>query len=481
MPWVPSGDRAGGTGPSLPSVTRRELRPRPPTALRPASLIAAVLLTVLVTGGGAAAEAAALPAPPPPVPALLADLDPTPRPLTGVRQSTACVTPAAGGEALVPATPWAQQRLRFTDAWAFTQGAGQTVAVIDTGVAAHPRLAGRLVDGGDFVGTGGALSDCDGHGTLVAGIIAAAPDPRTGFVGVAPDARVLSIRQSSATVSTSRGEGGGNVLTLAEAVVHAVTLGADVVNISEAACVPAADAGRVLAPLRAAVRFAVDSDVVVVAAAGNAGSGSCVQSTAAEGGQVVAPAWFSDDVLSVGYSGRDGQPAEPSVRGPWVSLSAPGTEIVSLSPTGAGLVDRVVPPGSAAPVAVEGTSFSAPYVSGVVALVRARHPELTPRQVMDRVRSTATHPVGPTGRDDAVGAGTVDPVAAVADVRPVEFEGGGAGRAGADASAGRVDLRAGGDADSGARVVALIGSAGVLTLAAAFAAILVVRRGPRVR
>ena len=431
-------------------------------------------------------------APPPPDAALLAALDPTPRPLTGVRRSTACVAPAAGGEVLVPGAPWAQQRLRFTDAWAFTRGAGQTVAVIDTGVSPHPRLAGRLVDGGDFVGGvgagadagagegGGSLADCDGHGTLVAGIVAAAPDPRTGFVGVAPDARVLSFRQSSATVATARGPGGGNVLTLAEAVVHAVRLGATVINISEAACVPAADAARILAPLRAAVRFAVDSDVVVVAAAGNAGSGACVASDQAPGGQVVAPAWFADDVLSVGYTARDGRPGDPSVRGPWVSLSAPGTEIVSLSPTGPGLVDRVEPPGSGLEQGVEGTSFATPYVSGVVALVRARRPDLSARQVMDRVRATAAHPPGPSGRDDAVGAGTVDPVAAVADVRPVELGAAPPGTGGPPVPR-RVDLHPVGDADSEPRTVALIGTAGALTLAAAIAAVLVLRRSARDR
>lgn len=427
------------------------------------------------------------PQPPPPDPALLRDLDPTPRPLPGVARRVGCVRPTGVGGEVVADAPWSQQRLRFTDAWRFTRGAGQTVAVIDTGVAPHPRLAGRLVDGGDFVATDGGLADCDGHGTLVAGIVAAAPDPRTGFVGVAPEARVLSIRQSSATVATPRGPGGGTVDTLAAAIVRAVALGADVVNISEAACLPAADAPRLLAPLRAAVSYAVSSDVVVVAAAGNAGSGACVQTPDGEvAGQVVAPAWFGDDVLSVGYTRRDGVPAPQSIRAPWVSLSAPGSEIVSLSPTGAGVVDQVVPVGAASAVGIEGTSFAAPYVSGVVALVRARYPGLSARQVMERVVATATHPAGPTGRDDAVGAGTVDPVAAVADVRPAEFGAAGAAAGpGGGPTAGRVDLRAAGDADSGARTVALVGSAvallaGVLAGTLGFA-VLVARRARRPR
>ncbi|MEJ2888476.1 type VII secretion-associated serine protease mycosin [Actinomycetospora aeridis] len=453
---------------------------------RVARAVVAVITAVLVvaTPGTAAADA---PVPPPPDPAALARLDPDPRPLPGVSARVACVRSAGGGDAAIPGAPWGQQRLRFTDAWRFTRGAGQTVAVIDTGVSRHPRLAGRLVDGGDFVGTQDGLTDCDGHGTLVAGIIAAAPEQSTGFVGVAPDARVLSIRQSSGTVRTtapdgSTTDGGGNVDTLAEAILRATSLGATVINISEAACVPAADAARGLASLRAAVRAAVDANVVVVAAAGNAGSGACVQAADGESpGQVVAPAWFGDDVLSVGYTRRDGLPAPQSIRGPWVSLAAPGSEIVSLDPAGPGLVDTITPIGAGRPIPIEGTSFAAPYVSGVVALVRARYPGLDARQVMARVTSSADRGNQAGGRDDAVGAGTVDPVSAVADVRPDEFTGPGPASV-SPAGAGRVDLTDGRDAHSGSRTVALVGSAAAMALlGGAGLIVLVARRARRSR
>lgn len=461
-------------------------------------MLAVLLAAVLgVAGPGLPVAVAApsvpvdAPVPAPPDPAALAALDPQPHPLPGVETRAACVTSSGTGDAVISAAPWAQQRLRFTDAWRFTRGAGQTVAVIDTGVSRHPRLAGRLVDGGDFVGNEGGLVDCDGHGTLVAGIIAAAPDPATGFVGVAPDARVLSIRQSSATVSTTAPDGsttagGGNVDTLAEAILHATRLGATVINISEAACVPAADAGRTLAGLRAAVRAAVDRGVVVVAAAGNAGSGACTQGPDGQSpGQVVAPAWFADDVLSVGYTRRDGLPAPQSLRGPWVSLSAPGSEIVSLDPTGPGVVDRITPIGAARAIPIEGTSFAAPYVSGVVALVRARYPRLDARQVMARVTASANRPGGASAaggaHDDAVGAGTVDPVSAVADVRPDEFTGAGPASV-SPAGAGRVDLTDGRDAHSDSRTVALLGSAGAMALlGGAGLVVLVARRARRSR
>ncbi len=430
---------------------------------------AAVLLGVVLAVLGAAPASAAVPAPPAPDPGLLAALDPAPSPLPGATQRVACVAPLrddAGGAAT---RPWAQDRLRITDAWRWGRGAGQTVAVIDTGVAPHPRLAGRLVDGGDFVGPGRTgTADCDGHGTLVAGIVAAAPDPSSpgsssqpaGFVGVAPEARVLAIRQSTATVTVPgrASPGAGDVATLARAVLHAVDLGATVVNISEAACLPVAVAPRVLAPLRAAIREAVDRDVVVVAAAGNAGSGACVQTdpSGTEQGQVVAPAWFGDDVLSVGYVGQDGRPSPRTVRGPWVSVAAPGTDVVSLSSTGAGLVDRVAPAAGGTAEPIEGSSFAAPYVAGVAALVRARFPTLSARQVTARIVATAA--VGP--RDDAVGAGIVDPVAALS-----ASDGDPAARAGVpDAGPGRVDLAGREDSGSSSRSVALIGTAGAVGL-----------------
>jgi membrane-anchored mycosin MYCP len=450
-----------------------------------------VVLAVLTAA--AAPAPAVVPAPPSPDAALLAGLDPAPSPLPGATQRVACVSPLGGAADGAAARPWAQDRLRISDAWRWGRGGGQTVAVVDTGVAPHPRLAGRLLDGGDFVGPGSTgAADCDGHGTLVAGIVAAAPDPSSGpsgFVGVAPEARILTIRQSSATVAVAGRDrpGAGDVVTLARAVLRAVDLGATVVNISEAACLPVAVAPRVLAPLRAAVRDAVDRDVVVVAAAGNAGSGACVQtdpSGAREGpareDQIVAPAWFGDDVLSVGYVGQDGRPSPRTVRGPWVSVAAPGTDVVSLSSTGGGLVDRVQPAsgGTDDPAGspIEGSSFAAPYVAGVAALVRARFPALSARQVTARIAATATG--GPTGaHDDAVGAGIVDAVAALSAplggpqaVTTTGVE---------DAGAGRVDLTGGGDAHSGARTVALIGTAGAAGLGGLVAGAVVLARRTR--
>ena len=164
--------------------------------------------------------------------------------------------------------------------WRLTKGAGQTVAVIDTGVARH-RLLPHLLPGGDYVSTGDGTQDCDGHGTIVAGIIGAARSDASGatFSGIAPDAAIIAIRQSSNVFRPTDGTGGsgvGDVETLAAAVRTAADAGATVINISSVACAPA-DQGLDDRSLGAALAYAVDvKNVVVVAAAGNVGgAGQC--------------------------------------------------------------------------------------------------------------------------------------------------------------------------------------------------------------
>ena len=288
------------------------------------------------------------------------------------------------------------ERLRLPAAHALATGRGQRVAVIDTGVAPHSRLAGRLAGLGDYLGDGDGLDDCDGHGTAVAGLIAAAADPGDDLVGVAPAARILALRQFSPSISGDAAHPAGDLPSLADAVLRAVRAGATVVNISGAVCVPAAQAAVIGKPVRAALDAAVAADVVVVAAAGNAEGGGCA---ADDPDQVSLPGWFGDDLLTVGAVGPDDRPAAFTVPGPWVDVAAPGTGVRSLSVDGR----------TGAPL--DGTSFAAPYVAGLAALVRERHPELDARQVADRIVGTARRPA--RGRDDAVGAGVVDPVAAL--------------------------------------------------------------------
>ncbi|MGV9612709.1 type VII secretion-associated serine protease mycosin [Nocardia xishanensis] len=346
------------------------------------------------------------------------------RPPDETEQAKVCAEPTLQGG--VPRDPpLAQRILDLPEAWQFSRGAGQKVAVIDTGVNRHWRLP-ALQAGGDFVSTTDGTVDCDGHGTFVAGIIAAQPSLEDGFAGVAPEAEILAIRQlSSAYEAKDRNrreepgvitrEGYGTVNTLAAGVVRAVDMGATVINISEVACM-AASAGAADGALGAAVKYAYDRNVVVVAAAGNIMQGTaCEKQNDRSGwsavGTVVTPAWFTPYVLSVASVDPEGAVSPFSLHGPWVGVAAPGREIVSLDskPGSAGLVNATQT--NEGYSTIDGTSFSSAYVSGLAALVRSRFPELTAAEVIDRIKLTAQAP--DNGRNDKVGHGLIDPLAAL--------------------------------------------------------------------
>ncbi|NMD57829.1 MULTISPECIES: type VII secretion-associated serine protease mycosin [Tsukamurella] len=344
--------------------------------------------------------------------------------------------------------------LRFDHAWRFTRGEGQKVAVIDTGVTPHPRL-GEVIAGGDYVATGDGRDDCDAHGTAVAGIIAGRPAPGDAFSGVAPAATIIAIRQASAAFEPQqRGVNShGNVTTMAYAVVRAVDLGATVVNISEVACA-GSESALGDGALGRAVRYAADRNVVVVAAAGNVASGTaCAEQNAnpAAPATLASPARFADHVLAVGATEPDGRAAEFSLAGPWVTVAAPGTDVTTLEPRGIGLANAQVTREGTAPLA--GTSYAAPYVAGVAALVRARFPQLTAAQVRSRILATARRSAGMGG------AGIVDPVAAVSAALPGEAP-----------APGRLDISPAPAPDTRPRTIALGGVA--LLLVAAVAACL---------
>lgn len=355
-----------------------------------------------------------------------------PAPLEPTEQRAVCAEPVLTG-APPSEPPMAQQVLDLPAAWQFSRGAGQKVAVIDTGVNPHPRLR-ALQPGGDYVSDTNGTVDCDGHGTLVAGIIAAQPSPHDAFAGVAPDAEILTIRQLSLAYEPKDRRGGddppgkitsdgyGSVLTLAGAVVRAVDMGATVINISEVACT-AAGSDTADAALGAAVKYAYDRNVVVVAAAGNVQpDGACSKQNERSGWDsvttVASPAWFTPYVLSVGSVDPDGEVSDLSLHGPWVGVAAIGRDIVSLDskPGGTGLVDGVQTTEGIR--SIEGTSFAAPYVSGLAALIRARFPQLSAQQVIDRIMRTAHGPGA--GRDGRIGHGLIDPLAALTAQLPDE-------------------------------------------------------------
>jgi membrane-anchored mycosin MYCP len=251
-------------------------------------------------------------------------------------------------------------------------------------------------------------------------------------MGVAPHAVLMSIRQSSrAYEPVNPGPGdmevrkkAGSIATLASAIVHAANMGAKVINISVTSCVSAADPLDQTA-IGAAVWYAATvKDAVIVAAAGNDSEDGCAQNPLFDPldpsdprdwhqvKTVSSPSWFSDYVLSIGAVDNTGAAISKSLAGPWVAAAAPGVGIMGLSPQTGAPVNAYPPirPGEKN-MPIWGTSFSAAYVSGVAALVRAKYPALSAHQIINRIVQTAHNP--PRGVDNQVGYGVVDPVAAL--------------------------------------------------------------------
>ncbi|MFF4812661.1 type VII secretion-associated serine protease mycosin [Micromonospora chersina] len=299
----------------------------------------------------------------------------------------AVAAPACGGPAGGPAptaAPWGLTRLDPSAAWRVTKGQGITVAVIDSGVSpAHPLLRGRVLDGEDFNQLPKRAGQCDlvGHGTLIAGIIAGKEGTGAPFTGIAPEARILPVR---VLADNKRAFDESIPAEIGKAIRWAVDHDADVVNLSLVTLDDPA--------LRAAVDYALGKGVILVAAAGNRQEN--------QQDQPAYPAAYPG-VIAVAGVDENGGHVGSSVAGDYVDIAAPGLNIVGPAPQGAGY--RAEPQG--------GTSFATAYVSGAAALVRAAHPDITPKEVAFRLTHTADNP--PDGHNALVGYGVVNPYRAV--------------------------------------------------------------------
>jgi len=332
-----------------------------------------------------------------------------------------------------------QSMLNLSGGWKYSRGDGQLVAVLDTGVRPGPRLP-NVDPGGDFVESTDGLADCDGHGTLVAGLIAGQPGADS-FSGVAPGARILSIRSTSARYAPREsGEDPAlarallDIATLARAVVRAADLGARIINISAVTCLPANKTVD-QTELGAALRYAaVEKDAVIIAAAGNNKAGlnpgsACPSNPLSDPGrpedprnwagvtEISIPSWWQQYVLSVGSLNSSGAPSEFTAAGPWVGIAAPGENITSVGNADGGGLANALPNEQGELFGLNSASFAAAYVSGVAALVRSRFPELTAEQMIDRL--TAGAQGAARAPSNLTGAGLVDPVASLTwDIGP---------------------------------------------------------------
>jgi subtilisin family serine protease len=279
---------------------------------------------------------------------------------------------------------YALPRTRFTQAWdAYATefggsgaGAGMQVAVLDTGVhQAHEDLdlGGKVVAGPSFrpAAEGVSTTDLNGHGTIVAGIIAAETNNAVGIAGGAPAATIVSVKVLDRF-------GNGSTAAVAVGVMWSVDHGVDVINLS-------LGGQQLSAALHEAIKHAVNMQVPVISSAGN--NGKC--------GTPSFPGAF-DEVLAVGATGTVNEWAPFSTTGPYISLVAPGVSILS---TTQGATDAYA--------TRSGTSFSAPYVSAAAAIVRARHSGFSTGQVYLRLIQTALE-LGAPGWDPHFGHGLLN-------------------------------------------------------------------------
>ncbi|MFC4712825.1 S8 family serine peptidase [Planococcus dechangensis] len=266
------------------------------------------------------------------------------------------------------------QRIGSEAAWQKTTGKPDVlVAVIDDGFdLKHPDLKGRIVAPYNII-TKNAKVSIDAHGTHVAGLIASGMNNGVGGVGVAPNTSIMPIDVFDGEV--------GYITDVAAGVYHAVSAGADIINLSLGAYFDA----DVLAK---AVRYASAQGVLVIAAAGNDDIDSPHY-----------PAAYGE-VLAVASTDAGDKRSEFSNYGLWVDIAAPGSNIFSILPT-----DPAI--GYESFGELSGTSMSTPIVSGAAALLKAHEPNLTGNDIMGRLMLTATD-LGVKGKDPYYGYGRLN-------------------------------------------------------------------------
>ncbi|MGW1781775.1 S8 family serine peptidase [Streptomyces sp. NPDC002143] len=388
---------------------RRAGDQRPPVA----RLMTAALLTVLTAALPVAAGG----------PALAADEVGLPAVGSALPAGGVCVKPST--ERATDA-PWTRQALGLTRVWQFSRGAGVTVAVVDTGVGtAAPALSGRVTAVGE------AGTDCVGHGTFAAGLIAAAPQDGTEVAGLAPEARILAVRGTD-------GRGATTPARLATAIRTAADQGAGVIYVGQALATGEDE-------LTAAVAHAARQDALVVAPVAPdtlpvvPGTGRTAPAASAYW-PAAAPG-----VLSVLDFGPDGGRPEGAPQVAGADLAAPGDSVVGVGPAGTGHFIG------------SGSSFAAAQAAGAAALVRARYPGLSAAEAAHRLTSVA-YPAMPARLD------------AYASLSAVLA---GAGSRGAVPSAGPAELVAPAPAGPRGRALLVAGVAvGVVVLVAAGAVVL---------
>jgi type VII secretion-associated serine protease mycosin len=277
---------------------------------------------------------------------------------------------------------WALDAVPYESSWAVTRGNGVKVAVVDTGVLGdHEDLAGSVIPGKDYVGNTDGRIDPGGHGTHVAGIIAAHVNNGVGIAGAAPGVQIMPVRVLD-------GKGQGSTSNVALGIIWAVDHGARVINLSLG--------GGPSPGIETAMQYANSKNAVVIAAGGN---------NYESGNEPVYPAVYPE-AIAVAAVDKTLHHASFSNTGNYIDIAAPGDLIWST--WGSGPTQYAL---------ASGTSMATPYVSAAAALVVAENPKYTAAQIRNALESTATD-LGAPGRDPVYGYGLVNPYKAVVHSMP---------------------------------------------------------------
>lgn len=267
---------------------------------------------------------------------------------------------------------WHLAKIGASSAWDYTQGAGVTIAILDTGVeSTHPDLAAQMVPGWNFYDNNVNTSDVHGHGTKVAGTAAASSNNNTGVGSVAGAAKIMPIRVSDAT-------GYAYYSTIAQGLTWAADQGVRVANVSF-------DGVARSSAIQTAAQYMKDKGGLVVVGTGNNGINETIAETTT---MIPVSATNSNDAITSWSS-----------FGNFVAVAAPGEGIWTTQTGGTYS-------------AVNGTSFASPLTAGVVALMMAGNSSL-PNSQIEKLLFSTTIDLGSAGRDVYFGYGRVNAAAAV--------------------------------------------------------------------
>lgn len=298
--------------------------------------------------------------------------------------SSLLIAPPASADSIRDSEYWLST-YGITQAWNTTKGAGVTIAVIDTGVdGSQPDLTGTVIGGTDVSGIGAAngqkpIGADNEHGTMVASLLAGhghGPGNADGVIGVAPEAKLLAVSVGFGVGSSDSDD------QIAKAVRWSVDHGANIINMSLTRNTldwpPSWDD---------AFLYAMEKGVIIVAAAGNRGSGTT---------EVGAPATMPGVVVVAGVDRNGKASFDASSQGITLTVAAPSEDLVGAAP-GGGYYSWA------------GTSGATPLVAGVLALIKASHPNLSAGNIIHRLTATAT----PAGSAILYGSGLMNAQAAV--------------------------------------------------------------------